>query len=106
MPIDQPKGQKAFRAAAALVTCLLVAAGCAGTRHPDDDPPRDRIGSLPFPGAFTLYRIADPEKLGLHRYEPPARFGRRGRRPPRHRLHNRAGFLDVGHMQITIDHVP
>ena len=101
------QGSKAGRFAFALVIGSLVVAGsgCAGTRHPDDDPPRDRLGALPFPGTFTLYRVADPEKLGLHRYERPARFGREDE--GRHGIvyTTRAGFLDVGHMRITIDHV-
>jgi hypothetical protein len=52
-----------------------------------------------------LYRVADVDKLGLHRYERPPRLGREDE--GRHGLlyTTRAGFLDVGHMRITIDHV-
>jgi hypothetical protein len=95
--------------ALALATLSSLVAGCASssaTRDGEmDRPPRDRLGSLPFPGTFTLYRVADIDRLGLHRYERPPRLGREDE--GRHGLiyTTRAGFLDVGHMRITIDHV-
>ena len=92
-------------APAALVLFVALAAaggGCAnnGAR----DGPRDRVGALPFPGAFTLYRPADPDDLGPHRY---------GRTPRVFRTDEsdgivyttRAGFLDLAHVRITVDSV-
>ena len=66
--------------------------------------PRDRVGALPYPGMFTLYRTADANDLGVHRYEQEPRL-----------FHDetaggiiyttRAGFLDVAHIRITVDTV-
>jgi hypothetical protein len=41
---------------------LILLSGCGGT-----PPPHGRMGALPFPGAWTLYGAANPEKLGHHR---------------------------------------
>lgn len=67
--------------------------------------PRDRIGALPFPGPFTLYTVADPEKLGKHR---SGRFGRipfiQTEEKERGIIYARkAGFIDVAHIREAID---
>jgi hypothetical protein len=93
----------------AMVVALVLAiaggsGGCSAGAAAAKGGPRDRIGALPFPGAFTLYRPADPENLGRHRYERTPRW-----------FHpdessgivytTRAGFLDLAHVRITIDAV-
>ncbi len=66
--------------------------------------PRMRLGSIPFPGPFTLYSVADPNSLGSHRYEGwlDAHDGpdevKRGILYTR-----RAGFLDLSHVRESID---
>ncbi len=82
-----------------LVSVLACGAGCSQSLS----KPRDRIGALPFPGVFTLYSSANVDKLGTHRYELTPRL-----------IHDesngivytqRAGFLDVAHIRITVDTV-
>lgn len=88
-----------FRAlGSALVLGFLIAglgllSGCAA--------PRYRLGSLPFPGPFTLYAAADAD-LGEHRYGDQPR---KGTREVAHgTLYTcRAGFLDVAHLRESID---
>src|SRR5215212_6292895 len=93
-------------AAAAVVALSLVAgAGCASSASPVDEPPRDRMGSLPFPGTFTLYRIADADRLVQHRYERTPRLFREDEGKHGIVYTTRAGFLDVGHIRITVDTV-
>jgi hypothetical protein len=65
-----------------------------------------RLGSLPFPGLFSLYTTVDPDRLGVHRYEAwweaSARTGETGRGI----LYTcRAGFVDLSHVRETMDWV-
>jgi hypothetical protein len=78
-----------------LVTLLVV--GCSSRGEP-----RVRIGSIPFPGAFTLYATADPAALGEHRYEE---WWERGpEEVPRGIMYTRrAGFVDLAHVRETMD---
>lgn len=63
--------------------------------------PRYRLGSLPFPGPFTLFASADGE-LGQHRYGDQPRSG--PREVGRGTLYTcRAGFIDVAHLRESID---
>jgi hypothetical protein len=88
---------------ATLVVCLSLSAG--GCIFGGGGKPRDRIGALPFPGPFTLYTVADPNRLGKHRY------GRLGRIPilqteekERGIIYARkAGFIDVAHIRESCD---
>jgi hypothetical protein len=81
-----------------VVLLLTILPGCGGT-----PPPHGRMGGLPFPGAFTLYSTADPDKLGFHRYDQgliPL--------PPYERDRGliytcKAGFLDIAHTRAAID---
>ena len=80
---------------------LLVNAFCAGCAS--RDLPRSRIGALPFPGMFTLYGTADPERLGRHRYGHTPRLLRADEKERGILYTTRAGFLDVAHVRLTID---
>lgn len=65
-------------------------------------PPRYRLGSLPFPGPFTLYASADAN-LGSHRYGDQPRAGA-PREVSRGTIYTcRAGFIDVAHLREVID---
>jgi len=71
--------------------------------EPFENPPRNRIGCLPFPGPFTLFARADPAALGTHSYsgELPA-----GGEPEVSRgilYTRRAGFLDICHVRYAAD---
>ncbi|MEX0777157.1 MAG: DUF4056 domain-containing protein [Phycisphaeraceae bacterium] len=84
---------------AVIVTAMALLAGGCST----EGAPRYRVGSLPFPGPFTLYAVADPRELGHHAYdEPPLLAGdaeiERGTIYTR-----RAGFLDLSHVRDTAD---
>ncbi|MEX1016346.1 MAG: DUF4056 domain-containing protein [Phycisphaeraceae bacterium] len=74
---------------------LVLASGCASPPKP-----RTRTGSLPFPGLFTLYAVADVEDLDPHSYGMtlPFRNGSRGIF-----YTERAGFIDMSHVRWTID---
>ncbi|MBS0191529.1 MAG: DUF4056 domain-containing protein [Phycisphaerales bacterium] len=86
--------------------CLLLSAhfallSCASTTG---QPPRDRLGSIPFPGVFTLYATADPNNLGQHRYE--AWWDKLGQPAETSRgimYTCRAGFIDLSHIRDSID---
>lgn len=61
------------------------------------------MGALPFPGAWTLYGTADPDKLGHHRYDqgliplPPYETDRG-------LVYTcKAGFLDIAHTRTAAD---
>jgi hypothetical protein len=61
------------------------------------------MGALPFPGTWTLYGAADPEKLGHHRYD-------QGLIPlPPYESHRglvytcKVGFLDIAHTRTAAD---
>ena len=79
---------------AALVT---VGGACAS------NAPRSRLGALPFPGLTTLYKTADPERLGRHRYGGMPRLFRSDEMSRGIVYTTRAGFLDVAHVRITVD---
>ncbi len=79
-------------------SCTLLGCGSGPST------PRMRLGSIPFPGPFTLYSVADPAALGSHRYESwfDAHDGpnevNRGIMYTR-----RAGFLDLSHVRESMD---
>lgn len=78
------------------ILLITVLFGCA-------DPPKPRVrpGSLPYPGLFSLYALADPQQLGEHRYEGmDALFVERSRGLV---YTQRAGFLDLAHLRMTVD---
>jgi len=57
------------------------------------------VGSLPFPGAFTLFKAVPPAGLGTHSYTRP-----RGDEASRGTVYTcGAGFLDLAHVRFTID---
>lgn len=63
-----------------------------------------RLGSLPFPGLFSLYATVEPEELGVHRYaawwEEPGRSGETSHAI----LYTcRAGFVDLSHVRESMD---
>jgi hypothetical protein len=71
---------------------MLTLPGCSVGNEP-----RMRLGSIPFPGAFTLYSVADPTDLGEHSYSGPERTSRGI-------LYTaRAGFLDLSHLRESMD---
>ncbi|MEX1016347.1 MAG: DUF4056 domain-containing protein [Phycisphaeraceae bacterium] len=78
-----------------LLAVAAVVVGCAGPPRP-----RPRPGSLPFPGPFSLYRVADVEKFDEHSYGLPPLFknGSRGTF-----YTEKAGFLDIAHIRWSID---
>lgn len=79
-----------------------VMSGCAAS----DGGPRTRLGSLPFPGIFSLYEAADPGNLGVHcSGSPLLRLGHRGEQPRGTLYTRRAGFIDLSHLRETIDWV-
>jgi hypothetical protein len=82
------------------VAAAVSMAGCAGV----GDQPRMRLGSMPFPGLFTLYAQADAADLGVHRAE--SWWERTNARPEVDRgiLYTRdAGFLDLSHVREYVD---
>ena len=84
------------------LVAALCAAGCASS----EQLPHTRLGSIPFPGLFTLYETADPAKLGPHYYEPWwARLGRPGECGRGIMYTCRAGFLDLSHLREYTDWV-
>ena len=98
------RGEKVCRtrAGGALLACVgaLQLAGCSS----GPATPRMRLGSIPFPGPFTLYAVADPRDLGSHRYEGwlsahdgPDEVGRGIL------YTSRGGFLDLSHVRESID---
>jgi len=83
-----------------VLVCASALPGCGGVGQP-----RHRIGSLPFPGPYTIYAEAEAGHLGWHRYQsalgsalaPEAEVSRGT-------LYAcRAGFLDVAHLRLAID---
>ncbi len=66
--------------------------------------PRMRLGSIPFPGPFTLYSVADPNALGTHRYEGWMDRHDGPNEVDRGILYTRrAGFLDLSHVRESMD---
>ena len=85
----------------ALLT-LITASGCSATAG----VPRLRVGSLPFPGIFSLYEAADAGDLGVHcSGEPLARIGLAREREHGTLYTRRAGFIDLSHVRESIDWV-
>ena len=82
-----------------LVLAVLACTGCSGP----SDLPRDRQGRLPFPGLFTFYSVADPQKLGEHRYEREARHSQPDETESGIFYTTEAGFLDLAHLRLAID---
>ena len=65
--------------------------------------PTARMGSLPFPGPFTLFTSADPAALGRHAYDGA---NKEGAVPETDRgiiYTRRAGFLDISHVRNAAD---
>jgi hypothetical protein len=63
--------------------------------------PKPRIGSLPWPGAFTLFELADPDHLGHHAYDEET-----AGEPEQIRgiLYTcRGGFIDIAHTRKSAD---
>jgi hypothetical protein len=87
----------------ALALIVSLSAAMAGCAAGPPDGPRNRIGALPFPGTFTLYRSVDPQDLGLHRFERTPRLFQRDEAESGIIYTTRAGFLDVAHLRVTID---
>lgn len=85
-----------------IAACALALGGCL------NDRPRQRIGSLPFPGFLTNYaplEIPEPDSLGEHQYAH-FRFvsGKEGPEVDHGILYTcRAGFLDLAHLRTTVD---
>jgi hypothetical protein len=79
-----------------MLACLAGATGCG-------DTPRSRLGALPFPGPFTLYTTADPDRLGRHRYGHAPRVFRTDEKERGLIYTTRAGFIDMAHLRMTID---
>jgi hypothetical protein len=80
------------------VLCLAFS-GCAAKGQP-----RPRLGSLPFPGPFTFFELADPQALGVHRYDFWKTLGDPASRGERGIVYTcRAGFLDLAHLRAAAD---
>jgi hypothetical protein len=76
-----------------------MAAGCSSPAKP-----HYRVGSLPFPGPFTLFDAADPDALGHHSYELPNPFDEIPDEQGRGIVYTcRAGFLDLAHLRSALD---
>ena len=87
---------------AALVAVGCFSCGCIS----ESGSPRMRLGSLPFPGIFSLYEEADPDDMGVHcAGSPLARIGQKGERERGTLYTRRAGFIDVSHLRESIDWV-
>src|SRR5262245_17318752 len=86
------------------IALILAATGCSTAERKEGLPgPRDRLGALPFPGAFTLYHASDPDFLGKHCYERSAMLA--ADEADGIVYTRRAGFIDLAHVRITIDTV-
>lgn len=96
---------------------MLAAMGCANSVPPraDDarlyrdqlgafaDPPRARMGALPFYGPFTLYDRAEIGALGEHAYRRAGLFADHSERERGIVYTERAGFLDIAHIRNSAD---
>ena len=84
----------------AAIAIFLGALGCA------DDTPRMRLGSLPFPGPRSLWAVADPNDLGMHRSDSFA-SRTRGIEETGHGIMYtcKAGFIDISHLREYTDWV-
>lgn len=84
----------------AIGAAWMAVAGCA------DDMPRMRLGSLPFPGPRSLWAVADPNNLGMHRSD--SLWSRTlGIEEVGHGILYtcRAGFIDISHLREYTDWV-
>jgi Protein of unknown function (DUF4056) len=79
-----------------LAGLLASVAGCSGM-----PPPRMRLGSIPYPGLFNLFKLADPSDLGEHHYELAEPNDSEADQGVIYACN--AGFLDIGHIRDTID---
>ena len=91
-----------------ILVVLALAAACGGAFgcSINANGPRMRMGSLPFPGMFSLYAEADPDDLGVHCSGPQIFHLHRPWECERGTLYTRrAGFVDLSHVRDTIDWV-
>ena len=89
-----------------MVCGAVLGAACAGGCASSAGAPRMRLGSLPFPGVFSLYEEANPDDMGVHCAGTTlARIGQKGERERGTLYTRRAGFIDVSHMRESIDWV-
>jgi hypothetical protein len=79
-----------------LIAVTLAFAGC-------QSEPRVRLGAIPCPGVFTLYKLADPADLGSARFESTPRFAQKDEQERGIIYTRRAGFLDLAHLRETMD---
>ena len=63
--------------------------------------PKPRVGSLPYPGLFTLFELADPDDLGHHAYDVQSDGEREQIRGILYTC--RGGFIDVAHLRKSAD---
>lgn len=103
--------------AAALVAVAFATPGCVTAVPPrvDDarlyrdrlgefaDPPRARMGALPFYGLFTLYDRAEIEALGEHSYQRAGLLSQHSEHERGIVYTQRAGFLDIAHIRNSAD---
>jgi hypothetical protein len=75
-------------------------AGLASCRAP---APHTRLGSLPFPGTFTLYTLADPNDLGRAHYDAGPNFFTQHEHGHGILYTRRAGFIDLAHVRESMD---
>jgi hypothetical protein len=86
--IRQPARHGQFAAFLVIFPIFAALSGCAS------NTPQMRLGSLPFPGPFTLYAVADPADLGIHNENETSRGIM---------YTCRAGFLDLSHIRESAD---
>ena len=90
----------------ALALPCVLALGLLSACASGPAEPRMRLGSLPFPGLFSLYATAEPGELGVHRYESwwdqTVRVGETSRGIM---YTCRAGFVDLSHIRESMDWV-
>jgi hypothetical protein len=92
-------GLPARRGGIMALAIAMAMAGCAA-----DPQPRTRIGCLPFPGLFTLFTLADPDDLGVHRYDAWPDLRRDEGEVERGIVYTcRAGFVDIAHLRLSAD---
>jgi hypothetical protein len=94
-PWDQPLTRALF-----LLAVLLLHA-CTSSNI--TSTPRTRLGSLPFPGPFTLYALADPDDLGFNHYAANPTFSSKHEHGHGILYTQRAGFLDMAHLREAMD---
>lgn len=82
------------------VVVLCVLAGCTGL----PGEPKFRTGALPFPGPMTFYNPIDDQRLAPHDYDHLAPLATYNGGAVEGILYaRRAGFLDLGHIRLSID---